>query len=679
MNGLTLARWMIASALFVAVPTIAQTPGNAPAPEDSLRPKKKPPPVNMLITVGQRNLVRVGEPMPVRVVLDNLGPPVTARLEVNDGRGHGTEALVELPRGAHQVYTMYAPLHPEMGADRSGVLDVRLMDGFRTLAREAVRPRFLDQQKLLLSCSADDSGLQFFHQEDGSGDPSAPPAYAVAHLLPLDMPREWAGYRPASVAVINGRAWQEMDDEQRRAMRIWIERGGRAILCGETSTEWRDPEGRSLAPITVERLTPDPELGCTRRFAGRPFRVNVGAIQTVTGPVRHGGGVLLEEEGRPLCVLRPAVGGAVLWLGFDPMRTGFREWEGAPAMWKWALRQVTLATPALREVAVETLTPVRSAAGALPRLPAPPLPVIVGFGILYALIFGPLNLWMLRRLRRTVRSWLWMPSLAGGMTVVVLALGQIWGQARTVLNRVSVLSTVGGSRTASERAILGLFSPTNRTFQLSVDEVSPKLVDLGDSTSSVLSHVAPSVPYGVFGATRQREEVVQGPFDWPRRQGDGVTRWNDVALQLFSVRYLLEERPRDLGGTFEVALVGKDRITVSNTTLIGVRDAYLCRGGRFAWIGDLGIRATARVAARDWQASLKGRGSTIASSSETLVERIQFQQQFQEFWRSAPRLVGGGGSDHLWLVGRSPDLTGGLDVAGTPYSNRDTLVVVRLR
>lgn len=679
MNGLTLVRWMIASALFAALPTMAQTPGNAPAPEDPLRPKKKPPPVNMVVTVGQRNLVRVGEPMPVRVVLDNLGPPVNARLEVSDGRGHGTEALVELPRGAHQVYTLYAPLHPEMGADSSGVLEVRLVDGFRTLAREAVRPRFLDQQKLLLSCSADDSGLQFLHQEDGSGDPSVAPAYAVAHLSPLDMPREWAGYRPASVAVLNGRAWQELDDEQRRALRIWIERGGRAILCGETSTEWRDPEGRSLAPIVVERLAPDPELDCTRRFAARPFRVNAGAIQTVTGAVRHGGGVLLEEEGRPLCVLRPAVAGAVLWLGFDPMRTGFREWEGAAALWQWALRQVTQATPALREVPVETLTPVRSAAGALPRLPAPPLPVIVGFGILYALIFGPLNLWMLRRLRRTVRSWLWMPSLAGGMTVVVLALGQIWGQARTVLNRVSVLSTVAGSRTASERAILGLFSPTNRTFQLSVDEVSPKLADLGDSTSSVLPSAAPSVPYGMFAGASRTEGVVQGPFDWPRRQGDGVTRWNDVALQLFSVRYLLEERPRDLSGTFEAVLAGAERIAVSNTTLMGVRDAYLHHGGRFAWIGNLGIGMTVRVTARDWQTSLKGRSSTIGSPTETLVERIQFQQEFQEFWRSAPRLVGGDGGDHLWLIGRSPDLAGGLDVAGTPYSNRDTLVVVRLR
>ena len=37
---------------------------------------------------------------------------------------------------------------------------------------------------------------------------------------------------------------------------------------------------------------------------------------------------------------------------------------------------------------------------------------VLAFGLVYVLVFGPLNIWLLRRLRRTVRAWLFMPAVA---------------------------------------------------------------------------------------------------------------------------------------------------------------------------------------------------------------------------------------------------------------------------
>ncbi|MBM3458424.1 MAG: hypothetical protein FJX77_07830, partial [Armatimonadetes bacterium] len=527
---LFLPPWLLVCWLGIALaaPGAAQEAGNAPEDATSGRPRPKPPPVNMVVTLGQGNRVRVGEAMPVRVVLDNLSNPVTARLQVTDSR-NTTETVVELPRSAHKVYTLYAPMHPEMGPGMSGELEVRLVDGFRVLNRQRVRPRYVDRQALILSCSGDDGGLQFLSTEQAIGYQESAPTYQAVHVSPEEMPREWPGFRPADVVVVNGRGWSAMDDEQRRALRIWIEEGGRAILCGESSTEWRDPEGISLAAILPQSLAPDPELSALRRWGERPLRLPAGAFQTVTGPLRPGAAVLLREDGRPLVALRNAMLGHVLWCGFDPLREGVRSWSGGQSFWEWALREVRQARVGTPFQPPEGVEPVRLAAGALPRLPAPPIPVILGFGILYAIIFGPVNLWMLQRLRRTVRSWLWMPSLAVGMTVVVLGVGQLWAQARTVLNRVTLVYTAAGNRTAHERSLIGLFSPTNRSFQLAVDDFAPRLTDLGESGAGPAPVLSDSGPTG-FGEAPPPTPA----FSWPQRQGDGGVQWQDVALQLFS-------------------------------------------------------------------------------------------------------------------------------------------------
>jgi hypothetical protein len=276
---------------------------SANTPVTRLRSGAKPPPVNMNVTVGQDGYARPGRTAPVRVVLDTTETPVTGRLELRGAGRLVTRMPVDLPRRAHKEYTLFATL-PE-GSYVAGPLgELVLYSGRSAIVHQTLAPADAGDHAIVLSCTGDGSGLQFLNQ---NGQP-----FRVAHRSPQDLPREWAGYEPADVVALNGRAWTQMNDDQRRAFRMWVEQGGRAILCGESTGEWRDAEGRTLAGVVPQDLRSAPELRCVAPWGGMPYRARSGGLLTVSGPLTVGSSALGVEAQRPLLVAKSALLGRVI-------------------------------------------------------------------------------------------------------------------------------------------------------------------------------------------------------------------------------------------------------------------------------------------------------------------------------------------------------------------------------
>jgi len=616
------------------------------APDAQKRPVKKPPRVGMQVAVGHGNAAREGGLTPIRVALQNNGEPLVGRLEVRDKRGNVTDTPVDLPRRSNKVYSLFVPLAPADYTAEIGTLT--LSEGRRTIEKQVLTPLFNQDRKIVISVSGDSSSLQFLHQAD---------QLEVTPIAPADLPRQWAGYEPADVVALTGRAWTQMDDEQKRAFRIWIEQGGRGILSGEATTEWRDPDGEALAGVAPVRLASDPLLSSTAAWGGSPCRASAGSILTVTGPLTPGSRELYAEDGHALIVERDAVYGKVLWLGFNPFTEVVRSWPGSEKFWRRAIETARASRTDSLSDGLGSVPDAITAARSLPRLPAPPLAAIVVFGLSYAVIFGPVNIAVLRRLRRTVRAWLFVPALALGMTLVVLFAGQLWGNARTVLNSLSVLHAANGGRSAREDTVTGIFSPTNRAFDLSSDDPSPGIRDLG---SGSVDEPGPGLN-----------------LSWPDHQVDGTMTWKQVALQLFATRVLEHSRPRDLGGSFRMKLGPDGSGTIANDTRFPLRSAYLSRNGRYCWVGELPAGGSVSVKAKDWTRRFS---KTMAAPQVPgqMRENQLFRQSVERLWRGAREsLLTSQVRKEAWLVGEMTDFQGGLEVADVPFNNRAALIMVR--
>lgn len=657
-NALTALTFLLLVLPALAAPVSAQNAAEAPAPAPAT--KKKPPPVNVVAFVGQGNTARSGRPTPVRVVMDNNEKAVSGFLELRSASGARTRMPVDLPRGAHKEYTLLAPLSQDADnslANPAAAAELSLVGDGKVLDKQLLTPKFVTDATVVVEATDGQAGLQYLNE--GGNSP-----FRVSQLAPRDLPRQWSGYEPADVVAMSGGVWSQLEDDQRRAFRMWVEHGGRAILCGEVSTQWADPEGLSLAGVVPRDVAPVKSLNCVSAWGGIPYRAKAGTLLTVSGALTPAARPLFHENSRPLIVRKRALLGQVIWIGFDAFRETVRDWDGYRSFWRRAVDEARKpvegggdAVPSLGDVKA-----AQDAAGALPRLPAPPLTAVIGFGIAYALIFGPLNVWMLRRLRRTVKSWLFTPSLAAVMTLVALVVGQQWGNARTVLNTVAVLETASGSRSAHERSLIGLFSPTNRTFDLSAEDWAPTLQ---------------------FERSADPQDTAEGiDLSWPAQQSEGTVHWEAVALQLFSVRMLQLQRPVDLGGSIDVQLApfggGRASGTVRNGAYFGLRNAYLCRNGRYYWLGEIPPGGQVAVKTAGWSGTLPARTEAAAARLD-LVETQTFRARMGELWSGArDSLITEPGRSDVWLVAECPDHRTGLTVGGLPYSNHASLLLARV-
>jgi hypothetical protein len=653
-------------------PAAGQPPATPASPAGA-----KPPPVRMQVEVGYGGCIRVNRAAPVRVTFDNDGDGIQGRLVVRAEEGlDQTEMEVALPKGAHK---QYAVLVTPRGADDSEgkwSVSARLLGGRRAIVAQTVTAQSLSPETVLvLSITGESSGLQFL---DGAElelfEPPQPRKLRCVHLAPPDLPTQWLALAPVDLVVLNGRAWTALDAPQRRAVRQWVELGGwpeeasfrrsaRAILCGELPTEWRDADGAALAAVDPARVMTPARLQslASSDWCGRAFAPGGGAgVLTVTGPPRgEGSPALLEEEGAALARSRVTLDGATLWFGFDPFRQTFRQWELAPRFWHRAMQEAMKARPrwAPSLTGIDVYESARQAAVSIPKLPAPPTGAIVTFACVYAIVFGPMNIGLLRRLRRTVRAWLLMPALALAMTLALLVLGQSWGSDRTILNTLTMVETCSGARAARQQTIIGLFSPTNRAFDVLIEDPAP-VFQHADSLEA-----ASTMSYS-------RSDMVE----WPTRQEDGRVRFDRQAQALYSILGRRVTRAVELGGSITAQVLPDGRIEVRNDSVLNPRGSYLSRAGSRRDLGDLPPGARRVVGAEGWRklpadrngaATPAADGQGFAGATRTLFE-------------GAAELVPSARGASGWLVAELPEYDPAVRLEGIPGTNRFALLLVRI-
>jgi hypothetical protein len=329
---------------------------------------------------------------------------------------------------------------------------------------------------------------------------------------------------------------------------------------------------------------------------------------TVAARPQPGARVVRIEAGSPLVVTRPTGFGMVLWVGFDPFRVPPESVTSRRALWAYLISHATGARkldpsfPRLEDVPTATEPLER-----LPRFPAPSRWTIGSFGMAYVLLFGPVNIWLLRRLRRTVRAWLLMPALSMILTGGVLTLGSAWGTTQVVFHTLSVLETVGGSGTAREQNLAALFSPTNRIFSLEIEDPAPALRFLS-------SESAPATSFPGAPAWHPRHAGA-GPGITPGFRDGDLCRWERIGFTLWTIQRFATERAADLGGGVRLELDQRLSGRVVNATSQPLRRAYLQYPGWRCSLGDVAPGAVKAIAASGWQRRRPPAETTYTSTS----------------------------------------------------------------
>lgn len=420
------------------------------------------PQVSLTVEAGYSGYIRPLTWVPLRATLSNAGDAAEGELVV-DGTGgewaRRVTAPVSLPRGGRRQVFLYAP-----GDTRSP--SVRFVSGKTELASAFASLRAIaPEDRLVVAVSDPPDAYNFL------GD--IPTPYGgrtyVAPMRAEQLPDRAAALDSVDVILIANVDASALSVPQRAAIEAWLVAGGHLILAGGPGARLAASPFAGIAPaqpsgsLVQRAVAPLAQLAASRSLT----TVAPLAGDAPMDALRFGGNglIIAGSPAEPLVARRDLGRGMLDQLAFDAGLSPLRDWRDRTALFAALFEGRVEAVAEFGQVRND-LAAV-SGAGALPATSLPSFGTVVNFLIVYAVLVGPLNLFVLRRLRRTMWMWVTVPALSIAFAVIGLALGLRLRGSGPALHRASLVYGDNRVSEARSQGLVGVYSP--RLATLTVD------------------------------------------------------------------------------------------------------------------------------------------------------------------------------------------------------------------
>ena len=435
-------------------------------------------PLKISVQVGYRNLVKLGQWMPVSVDITNSGPDLEATLEIEGGnqlaaRGGGPpggravyQTPVSLASGATKHFRTYVTL------DVAGNVDVRVVQSGRVIASSAGTSG--TTTGALVGVLSDlPTTLDVLAAVRAGGN-----APNITHLTGTDLPDSSLVLRAFDLVAIDDFSTDTLTAAQRTALADYVTNGGSLFLG--TGGSWHKtlsglPSG--IVPMTVTGSTILPSVMSLGRLAN---------VEVATGKINNGT-VWLAEGPLPL-LLESRVGeGNVSMATFDWNQEQVAGWVSSTTLLRQAFVRATFGSGSQPNTSPGVFTKfggfstsLASKGGqfsqALSNLPALTLPawwLIGSLVLIYVLLVGPINYFVLRRINRRALAWVTVPLIAVVGSAGAYGAGVMTKGTAVQANQVSVLHVEQGWSHAYQEVYTGLITPTRGDYEVGIGNGHP--------------------------------------------------------------------------------------------------------------------------------------------------------------------------------------------------------------
>jgi hypothetical protein len=533
-----------------------------------------PSPLVITAQVGYSNTVKLGVWMPVDVDVANSGPAFdgTLQIELNATSfakgglpGAGTvvyQAALSLAPGATKHFRTYVL------QEQSGPITVQAVQGGRVAASSEASPG--NTLSSLVGVISDQPST--LNALAGAAPAGWTPG--IVHLSASDVPDSAVVLSAFDLIAIDDFSTDTLTAAQRTALEDYVLHGG-SLLIG-TGGSWH----KTLAGLPAE-IVPL-KAGSSTVLAHSATLQGVAGMEIATGAIAGGARPWLSEGGHPLIVEMPAGSGLVMLAAFDWNQDAVAGWSGTPALLRQVLVRTALGSQASSTNTFNAAGPfvgsissrggsVAQALGNLPALDLPSFWLIGALVLVYVLLVGPVNYFVLRALNRRALAWVTVPAIA-----LVASAGAYGSSVATKgqsvqANEVSIVHVEPGSARVYQELYTGIIAPTRGDYRVDISGAKAQIAPI-DNYSGIVGN-SPST-MRVDGAT------------------NGITL---TGMTAFTLRGFAAERYTD-GPSLEVLVRlsgGKLTGTVKNTSTISFTDGIVLAGNAFQRFGALEPGATA--------------------------------------------------------------------------------------
>ena len=521
--------------------------------------------ITLDITVGYDSLYKGEYWVPVQVMATNNGPAVEGYVEILIRQGGGQEPTpfrspLSLPTQSNKRVTLYVQI-PTIVSD----LDVQLYQNDGTLVAEASSGSIsrVAKANLLYGVVSPDGGeFTFLEGIHGSR------ADASVALLTLDdLPETAIAWNSLDLLILNDTDTSQLTSGQRTALESWLHNGGQLIVTGGANWQKTATALADLLPVTVESSQTVEDLPGLQERIGIEFR-DPGPYVVATSSLRNGE-IIFRQDELPLLARQEIGRGSVYFLALDPRLAPLLDWDGSEAIWATIVSRLPTANnwglgPQNTYAATEAVTN-------LPTLTLPSILQLIAFLLVYTLVVGPINYWVLKRRNHLERAWITIPILVVVFSAITYFTGfQLRGND-TIINQISVAYSQSDGEQADVYSLLGLYSPQRKTYNL------------------VLPQNALALPYSQnFGNPFNNDEANIGAVTF----GNEVTI-SDIRVDIGEVSTFLAESTVpaiDISGGATLTLEGSNLVLemdILNNSDITLETASVLLGNTAVAVGDI--------------------------------------------------------------------------------------------
>ncbi len=424
--------------------------------------------VTLTINAGFGGRFRDNMWTPVLVRLENSGAPFSGTLIIRPERTRGltnpVSTPIELPRDAVQTFTLYVSLRSFTDNLR---VEVLTPDSLIAAEAEATVSVILPRERLYVRVSDTLSS-----SIDLSGAVSAGQLATQTDIAAIAIPDRAVGLEAVDTLVVANADTGILSPDQRAALREWVTGGGHLIVTGGAGYQAAAAGLLDILPFRPDSSTPSQDFGALATVAGAGYTLdsNTETSLIATGTLADDAQTLAaDSEGRPLIVRRLLGLGLVDYLAFDPLATPFDAWDGLPNLWlslatsgeprpSWASGFLNIAQgyPAIEILPGVTVLPEATA--------------MAVFLVLYILLIGPINYFVLSRIGRRELAWVTIPAFILIFTAAAWVTGFNLRGEEIILSRLSVIESWADAPDARIRQLIGLLAPRRAQYNLALED-----------------------------------------------------------------------------------------------------------------------------------------------------------------------------------------------------------------
>jgi hypothetical protein len=290
----------------------------------------------------------------------------------------------------------------------------------------------------------------------------------LARIGAETLPDRWAGLAALDLLILHDAPLDELTGDQTQALADYVRQGGSILLSPGPTKGWlTHPTIASFAPLRVGPAATQTTAPGLNQAYGR-FR---GAEPFLAHPLLNGQ-PFNAATGQDLVRL-PSGFGRVYATGFDLRRAPFDTWAGRRALWT----EVLTASPRWHQESRSSFPCAATSRQrfelflAMSRLinPYPSFGLILALAAVFLAAVGPLNYFLLWKLRRTLLLVVTVPAISIAFLAFIIVLGYVLKGTTTVVHSARLLSTQSGLDCAREIQLYSLFSPSTRTYDVTCE------------------------------------------------------------------------------------------------------------------------------------------------------------------------------------------------------------------